>query len=803
VYACSDACATLQDTRCNGNIVQSCELAANGCTAWIDASDCGAIGQVCEDAGGGAACESLCSDPCTPISAARCAGSVVQVCTVGGDGCTFWSDDTDCADTGRACQESGGTAQCVLTCQDDCTSLGDTRCLGAVVQTCALEADGCARWANGEDCAASGQACESTGGEAGCVPVCDDECTPEGATRCSGTLIQTCAVGAEGCTLWLAGIDCADDGQLCDDAYGGAVCVLACSDACAQEGAARCSGARIQTCGPGPEGCLAWIDGTDCAATGEVCAESNGSASCESSGGDLCDPCAAHADCAGYTGQYGGIFCQPLYQGGTDLYCLQDCTNDAGLCQPGENCDGLGNCIPPQACGQEACSPANPDGTCPDGMTCEDGTCVTVDPGDAAVGGACGADEDCVDAGAQCYPQESQGEETGFLDGYCLIFDCSAGACPSGSTCVELSSGTVCLDLCGSSADCRPGYGCLSAGEGVSVCFPYCTGDGGCPGDTVCVDGRCRAACTPGSCPAGEECVDGRCVVDVGDGPGVNTDFPLDQLDQLCPDLPPLECTGSAAWCGELVPFDPDYGPGYVDYPENGETWDNQYRSWIRRDNMMMIKYACAYVDCLADDWSVGNGEPLGLIDMSEADGAIPGTSVGSPGHPQGTHVNGYDIDVSYYQVGTPDNQARPICEHYENGQEAYHCTETPHLLDSWRTALFLGALQEHPYLRVVGADGKAGPILEAAMAQLCADGWIRPAACANDRLTFEETDTGMGWFYFHHHHMHISLSQPDYDRSASPRPAITDLRDRCLVPGCALEPLRMFLENRGIVKQE
>ena len=83
-----------------------------------------------------------------------------------------------------------------------------------------------------------------------------------------------------------------------------------------------------------------------------------------------------------------------------------------------------------------------------------------------------------------------------------------------------------------------------------------------------------------------------------------------------------------------LVPFDPDTGYGYWDYPLNGETETNQYRSYVRRDVMMLVKYAAAMTACQSEGWSFGNGGPLGLGDMSEADGAIPGTSVGSPGHP-------------------------------------------------------------------------------------------------------------------------------------------------------------------------
>ena len=225
---------------------------------------------------------------------------------------------------------------------------------------------------------------------------------------------------------------------------------------------------------------------------------------------------------------------------------------------------------------------------------------------------------------------------------------------------------------------------------------------------------------------------------------------------------------------------------GYIDYPENGESWNNQYRSWLRRDAVMMLKYALAKVACKTQGWSFGNGGPLGLIDMSEENGDIPGTSdrycndgtyiynecetdadcaagrvcEGSPGHPDSTHEDGHDIDVAYYQVDTANNAARPVCDHYENGQEAYHCTSAPHLLDPWRTALFLGYMFEYPYpdVRVIGVDGQVGPVVVSALATLCETGWLSGDQCDSGALQYETTNGGSGWYHFHHHHAHLSL---------------------------------------------
>jgi hypothetical protein len=239
-----------------------------------------------------------------------------------------------------------------------------------------------------------------------------------------------------------------------------------------------------------------------------------------------------------------------------------------------------------------------------------------------------------------------------------------------------------------------------------------------------------------------------------------------------CDNLPPLECVGDDAYCTELVPFEPVTGPGYRNDPANGETWDNQYRSYLRRDLMMAIKYAAAKVKCETQDWDTSPFKNLGFGDMSEADGSIPGTSIGQPGHPMGTHENGNDIDVAYYQMKLPGswlmsgknqevdegNEIRVVCKHSRFRIDVFHCTEPPRLLDPWRTALFIASLSEHPDLRVIGVDGQVGPEIELALDQLVQSGWIDSDLRDQIPLAYEEIDKGWGWFLFHHHHMHISF---------------------------------------------
>ena len=60
--------------------------------------------------------------------------------------------------------------------------------------------------------------------------------------------------------------------------------------------------------------------------------------------------------------------------------------------------------------------------------------------------------------------------------------------------------------------------------------------------------------------------------------------------------------------------------------------------------------------------------------------------------------------------------------------------------------------------MRVIGVDGRIGPVLEAELQSLCDQGITD---CSPVPLAYETTDQGLGWFCFHHHHMHVSFSLP------------------------------------------
>lgn len=416
---------------------------------------------------------------------------------------------------------------------------------------------------------------------------------------------------------------------------------------------------------------------------------------------------------------------------------------------------------------------------CPVGLQCSDhpsGIMACLQEGDAP-----------ASAPTDCMESDCAGNAT------CVFTDATETASACVENCGSCESGTKCSDVTGGGylgclteegvvpadapTNCHVGAGCpgnmtcffVNAELTQSVCIANCSAcsAGSCGAGEICgPNGACiPEPCTVDSCAEGEICYKGSCIPDIGEGPGPGP-------GPNC-ELPQLQCTDAPEVCGELVQFSPSNNPadagydpllGYVDYPENGESWDDQFRSFLRRDLSMAIQYAAAKTACKAKDWLMGNGGPVGLVDMSEADGSIPGTSIGYPGHPAKTHTDGFDIDVAYFQVDTDDNRARSICEHLEDGVEAYHCTAAPNILDPWRTALFIGTLYEHPRLRLVGVDGKVGPMIEACMETLCADGWLTGPICGADPPPFlyEVVDKGMGFFKHHHHHFHVSLKKPD-----------------------------------------
>jgi hypothetical protein len=109
-------------------------------------------------------------------------------------------------------------------CQDACPAVDARRCGGSAIERCALAADGCLAWTLVEDCASSQRVCLDPGSGPACGVLCTDQCSLA-QSRCLGTVVQGCAANGDGCLRWVDSTDCADATQICEVASGDASCV--------------------------------------------------------------------------------------------------------------------------------------------------------------------------------------------------------------------------------------------------------------------------------------------------------------------------------------------------------------------------------------------------------------------------------------------------------------------------------------------------------------------------------------------------------------------------------------------------
>jgi hypothetical protein len=141
----------------------------------------------------------------------KCSNNGVQSCIDG-----QWGTAVACGPH-QACSGPVGTAKC--TCQSDpvCNVLGGACANASLLATCSQDADACLYQASSVTCANG--ACAGSPGSASC---CTNKCTL-GSTQClSGTAIQACAQGSDGCTANTTA-NCST-GLVCER-YGSAACL--------------------------------------------------------------------------------------------------------------------------------------------------------------------------------------------------------------------------------------------------------------------------------------------------------------------------------------------------------------------------------------------------------------------------------------------------------------------------------------------------------------------------------------------------------------------------------------------------
>ncbi len=163
---------------------------------------------------GGTDCSSL-SNSCSSEGQLRCSTGLeaVESCDLL-DGCLVWQTSQAC-DNGWVCIDAGDTPTCGDGCSHECPGLRSSRCLDDKVQTCAPGTDGCLRWADSQDCAASGKTCTDDGQQATCQEVCSSDCPQAGDSRCQGFVLQVCTDDGNDCLLWTDSKNCLDDDLSC------------------------------------------------------------------------------------------------------------------------------------------------------------------------------------------------------------------------------------------------------------------------------------------------------------------------------------------------------------------------------------------------------------------------------------------------------------------------------------------------------------------------------------------------------------------------------------------------------------
>lgn len=283
-------------------------------------------------------------------------------------------------------------------------------------------------------------------------------------------------------------------------------------------------------------------------------------------------------DCEG--SDLGGATCLTEgYTAGT-LSCNSACEFDTSECTN----------IPPEVCN---------NGLDDDGDTavdCADTDCAAAPACGATgrpVGSACTATTECASNMMDAYCATEGGD--GWPGGYCTeACNLTVPDCPDGATCLEFGGGQgYCVDVCGTVADCRPGYGCVDlVGDGTKACLflsEICDNmmDEDADGDIDCADDDCAddaacAVCGDGTATADEVCdtadlrgetcdsqgypggtlaCDGACALDftgcnmpvcgdslvsVGETCDDGNTMPLDGCDAACQIEPAFYCTTAA-----------------------------------------------------------------------------------------------------------------------------------------------------------------------------------------------------------------------------------------------------------------
>jgi len=188
-------------------------------------------------------------------------------------------------------------------------------------------------------------------------------------------------------------------------------------------------------------------------------------------------------------------------------------------------------------------------------------------------------------------------------------------------------------------------------------------------------------------------------------------------------------------------------------------------RQWARREVIMAVRNAIHSVQ-----QAFPGTKPLSIGDIGMPDGTTP------EGHPNGTHYNGANMDVSYYI--RPDVQGndgnlvyRQIC--CDKPLSDWSCVDTntssstygvcvagsenTHIVDLPRTAMFIAKLGATGRIRVIGTEAKVEKPLETAMDDLETQGLLTPSEAATGKALMVTANDDGSWIW-HFNHLHVSF---------------------------------------------
>jgi hypothetical protein len=286
--------------------------------------------------------------------------------------------------------------------------------------------------------------------------------------------------------------NCADSATCLTYADGSSYCAAKCANA------SDCRDGYV--CSAGTNVCLPDCrKGWNCGST-LVCDADTGA--CRGKMGKVGAACSSAIDCAS------GLCTQSQVANAgaawKDGYCTQKCDSetackDSSVCITyADNsaycaaaCSGNTDCRDGYVCsaGLNACLP-----DCRKGWDCGSTLICDADTGNCrgkqlSIGAPCSLDIDC--ASGICTPSQTDAAGTAWKDGYCTA-ECSASACPSGSTCLTYADASAyCVATCAAGTDCRSGYVCA---KGINACLPDCREGWSCGSQLTCssLDGTCR-----------------------------------------------------------------------------------------------------------------------------------------------------------------------------------------------------------------------------------------------------------------------------------------------------------------------